>query len=470
MIPIDGQPILTAAQVRAAEARAIAAGTSVETLMERAGTGVAEAVRRLAAGSAVQILCGPGNNGGDGYVAARVLRANGVEVRVAATGEPKSAAASAACAAWDGPVAALADAEPAPVMVDALFGTGLSRAPDAATAAALGTAIAAARLSIAVDLPSRVDTDTGAVFAEEQIGAVDVTLALGAVKPSHLLMPAAPYGGEVRVIDLGLTLDDPIAHVMARPGFLRPQVDDHKYSRGLVVVIGGGMPGAARLAAAAAAHGGAGYVTLLGDDDADAVPHAIVGRPWSSHALRDVIHGKRNNVVVVGPGLGRDETARERLAAAIASGERLVVDGDALHLLDDTAFAAFAARDDDDVVLTPHAGEFQALFGDWRGSKIDAALAAAKRAGATVVFKGPDTVVATRHGEAFVSADRRRWLSTAGTGDVLAGTVAAAMVSIAIGDPAAAAVWMHAEAARRLGGAFLADDLARELSPVRAAL
>ena len=471
MTPIDGRPILTAAQIRAAEARAIADGATVESLMERAGAGVAEAVHRLSAGSPVLILCGPGNNGGDGYVAARVLRANGVDVRVGALGEPKTAAAMAARSAWGGVVDALADAAPAPVLVDALFGTGLSRAPDAVIAKKLGALIEAAQLSIAVDLPSHVDTDTGALFAADFIGPVDVTLALGATKPAHVLMPAAHYCGAVRCVDLGLHIEHRVTRVGERPAFLLPTVADHKYSRGLVVVIGGDMPGAARLAAEAAASGGAGYVMLLGDADAGAIPHAIVRRPWSRAALAKAIEGKRNTVVVIGPGLGRDGEARERLSAAIDLGRQLVIDGDALHLLDAAAFALFKQFDvGNEIVLTPHDGEFRALFGDWRGSKIDAARRAADRANATVVYKGPDTIVATRKGDVIVGAAASRWLSTAGTGDVLAGAVAAAIVNIAVGDPAEAAVWMHAEAARRLGGAFIADDLARELSAVRASL
>jgi hydroxyethylthiazole kinase-like uncharacterized protein yjeF len=255
---------------------------------------------------------------------------------------------------------------------------------------------------------------------------------------------------------------------MDRPGFLLPRDDDHKYSRGLVVVLGGAMPGAARLASEAAARAGAGYVMLLGDDHVDAAPHAIVRRPWSREALGQAIHGKRNAILVVGPGLGRGDAARDRLAAALDTGERIVIDGDALHLLDDAAFALFRSRKDGAVVLTPHEGEFRALFGDWQGSKIDATRRAAARAGATVAFKGPDTVVATRQGEVFVSPARERWLSTAGTGDVLAGTIAAAIVTIATTDDVAAAIWMHGEAARRLGGAFIADDLVNELSRVRA--
>ncbi|MGN6818889.1 MAG: NAD(P)H-hydrate epimerase [Sphingomonas sp.] len=477
MIPIEGQPILTAAQMRAAEEKAIAAGSSVEQLMERAGAGVAEAVRRLAMGAPVVVLCGPGNNGGDGYVAARVLRDNGSHVRVAALSEPKSEAAIKARDRWNGPVEPFEDASPAPVLVDALFGTGMSRALGDPTAKTLNWLIDGARLSIAVDLPSNVDTDTGALHDDGYVGPVDLTLALGALKPAHLLMPSAECCGAVRLIDIGVNprnidVERRLPCVISKPEFFLPAQDSHKYSRGLVVVIAGRMPGAAHLAAKAAAHAGAGYVMLFGDDAVPTgLPDAIVRRDWSPDALNEAVSGKGNVTIVIGPGLGRDDDARRKLAAAIETGRGLLIDGDALHLLDDAVFENFAKRDwPDSVFLTPHAGEFSAAFGEWSGSKIDAARSAAERANATVVFKGPDTVIAGRDGSATLTRLGSKWLSTAGSGDVLAGTMAAAICSVAHGDDAAAAVWLHNEAAQRLRGSFVADDLARELSAVRASL
>lgn len=476
MIPIDGQRILTAAQMRAAEDKAIAAGSSVEDLMERAGAGVAEAVRRLAAGAPVLVLCGPGNNGGDGYVAARVLQANGIEVRVAATGAPKSAAAIAAAKRWDGPTEQC-DTTAGPIVVDSIFGTGLARALDDSLAGHLGRMGKEARLSIAVDLPSHVVTDTGEVFNDDRIWPVDVTLALGTVKPAHVLMPSVQYCGAVRLIDIGVDAGGSVADqisptVIERPRFQLPTQHSHKYSRGLVAVIAGQMPGAAHLAARAAAHAGAGYVMLFDEErEPTSLPDAIVRRKWSPERLEEALSAKNNATIVIGPGLGRDDNARRKLAAAIAMGKGMVIDGDALHLLDEAAFANFAKRDwPDSIVLTPHAGEFTAAFGPWSGSKIDAARAAAARANATVVFKGPDTVVAGRDGSAAITPLGSKWLSTAGSGDVLAGAIAAAICAVADTDDAAAGVWMHAEAARRLGGAFIADDLARELSAVRASL
>jgi len=466
MIRPEGQPILTAAAMRAAEDRAIAAGSSVGALMERAGAGVAEAVRRLASGAPVLILCGPGNNGGDGYVAARVLKANGADVRVAALGEPRTEAAAAARAGWSGPVAPFADAGEAPIVVDALFGTGLTRLLDEPVARLLGESVRAARLSIAVDLPSGIATDTGAELSA--VPDFSLTLTLGALKPAHLLQPAAARCGTVRIIDLGLDRSSR-DWTMTKPDIAAPTAADHKYSRGLVVVIGGEMPGAAALASEAAMHAGAGYVMLF-EDHAVSTPHALVSRAWSADAFAQALDGKRpdKTAIVVGPGLGKSDIAAAKLAAALGSAYKLVIDGDALHLLDDAAFARIKARSCP-VVLTPHAGEFNAMFGAFAGSKIDAARDAAARSGAIVVFKGPDTVVAHPDGRTSVALGASPWLSTAGTGDVLAGTIAT-MLAANTSAPAEAGVWIHSEAARRLGGAFLADDLARMLSAVRTSL
>lgn len=453
MIPIHGQPILTAAEMRAAEEAAAPTPDAMYALMERAGAGVAEAARRLSAGAEALILCGPGNNGGDGYVAARILRDRGHPVRVAALSQPKSDLARRARGAWDGPVERLADAEPAPVLVEALFGTGLTRPLDADLTAPLHRLAGAARLRLAVDLPSGVATDDGAVLSEPP--RFEVTLALGALKPAHLLQPAARYMSELRLLDIGVPAPSR-TRALARPALPEPGPDSHKFTRGMVAIVAGAMPGASELAALAAARAGAGYVPLLGGRSDR--PHAIVRRPWSPQALAD----ERIGAVVIGPGLGRDEAARERFEVVWAGPHPLVVDGDALRLFDPARRRAAPA------ILTPHAGEFNHLFGGGHGSKIDRARAAAERSDATVVFKGADTVIASPHGDAIVAAEASAWLSTAGTGDVLAGACGA-MLAAGL-DPLAAAeaaVWLHGRAARRLGPAFLADDLAEALSSCR---
>ena len=465
----EGAPVLTAAAMRAAEDRVISAGSSVAALMERAGTGVAEWVHRLAAGSEVLILCGPGNNGGDGYVAARVLAQRGMAVRVAALAEPKTEAAAAARAAWGGAVQPFPDLLPsedhyAPVLVDAVFGTGLARPLDPPVSGAIEAVRDRTRLAIAVDLPSGAETDTGGNFGFLQIANFDVTLALGALKPAHVLHPAAQHCGAIRLIDLGLDVGrlavppqnfNAIDTVM-RPWIMRPQPASHKYSRGMVAVVAGPMHGASELAARAAYRAGAGYVLLL-TGGLPNPPHAIVRQRWSAEALED----QRIGAVVIGPGLGRDERAREKLDAALASDRPLVIDGDALHLLDLNTLKNRAAP----TVLTPHAGEFDALFGGGSGSKIERTQGAAARSGAVVVFKGADTVIAAPNGWANVAPMGNPWLSVAGTGDVLAGAIAA-MLAQESWDPLRAAsngVWLHGQAAHMLDRCFLADELADAL-------
>lgn len=445
--------ILTAAQVRAAEERVIAAGTPVEALMETAGHGVAEAAWRFAGPVRTLVLCGPGNNGGDGYVAARHLAARGMAVTVAALGVPKAGAAAAARDAWTGPVVPLEAAAPAPLLIDALFGTGLTRGLDAPVAARLNALAAEAQARIAVDLPSGVDTDSGAVLSP--LPAFDLTVSLGALKPAHLLQPAAAACGRVAVVDIGLDATSDL-HLLNRPDLAPPGPADHKYTRGQVAILAGAMPGAAELAALGAAHAGAGYVLLFGREAADRVPHAIVRRRFDPAAIEDA----RVAALVVGPGLGRDAAARALLDAALAAGKPLVVDGDALHLLGRLRMARLGRA-----VLTPHEGEFRAAFGELPGSKIDRARAAARAANAVIVYKGADTVVAAPDGRAAIAAPGSNWLSTAGTGDVLAGAIGA-MLGRGL-DPFAAAeagVWLHARAALAAGKAFTADELAARLS------
>ncbi|NJR77326.1 NAD(P)H-hydrate dehydratase [Sphingomonas corticis] len=453
MIDIEGQPILTAARMRTAEG---ASGDSAETLMARAGAAIAVAVDRLAAHHEVLVACGPGNNGGDGYVAAARLAALGRRVRVAASAEPRTPAAIAARAGWAGAVEPLTHAVPAPVLVDALFGTGLSRALEEDAAAALRRLSQRADLVIAIDLPSGLATDDGAVLSET---GADVTLALGAAKPAHVLLPAAARCGEIRLLDIGVAAAGDDA-VLPHAALSVPATDAHKYSRGMVAIVAGRMPGAAAMAAEAAARL-AGYVLLLGSAT-DRLPHAVVRRRWSAETLAD----PRIGAVVIGPGLGRDDDARAKLDAALATDRPLVIDGDALHLLDPARLRGRGAA----TVLTPHGGEFAALFGDGEASRIERARAAAVGCGATVVMKGADTVVAHADGRTRVAMHRVSWLASAGTGDVLAGIVGGLLSGGRDPfDAAGDAVWLHTEAARRAGSAFLADDLPDHLTGAIAA-
>ena len=461
MISIEGGPVVTADAMRAAEQ----AHGDLAGLMDKAGCGVGEAVRRLAGGAEVLVLCGPDNNGGDGYVAAAYLLAMGHKVRVARSDAPQTELAKAASGRWSGPIEDLAEAAPAPVVVDALFGTGLSRPLAATIADPLRRLVDAATLAIAVDLPSGIGTDDGALLVEDAPGFT-LTLALGAIKPAHVLQPAMRTMGAIRLVPLGLSaraLASTVA-VIAPPRLAPPDPDSHKYTRGMVAIVVGRMAGAARLSAEAALRSGAGYAVLHGDASGLGAA-AIVHRPVDDEAALD---DPRIGAIVIGPGLGRDEAARARVARLVAADRHpLVIDGDALHLLD----PATLPNRDCPVILTPHAGEFKALFGEGGGSVIDRARAAARATGAVVVFKGATTVIANRH-RAIVHPGGNAWLSTAGTGDVLTGAIAA-MLAGGHGTPieaAAAGVWLHAEAGRRCGASFIADDLATALTLTRASL
>ncbi|MEP9401090.1 NAD(P)H-hydrate dehydratase [Sphingomonas sp. VNH70] len=446
-------PILSAAAMRAAEAAAFAAGVDQDALMERAGLAVAREVLRVALGRAVLILAGPGNNGGDGFVIARFLREWGLAVTVAALPTRADGSAARMRARWNGPTIALADAEPCPVLVDGLFGIGLTRplAPD--VAAPLARLCAAADYVVAIDVPSGCDADAVHNFA----GSVrpDLTVALGALKPVH----TTGRCGIVRLADLGIAL--PIRmRTIARPMIAPPARDAHKYTRGLVVVLGGAMPGAARLAARAALSAGAGYVMLTGDDGAG--PDALVHRDVADDgALQALLGDERLSAVLVGPGLGRDDDAHRLVDAALACAAPLVVDGDALSLLGAEGVARIAGRTAP-TWLTPHGGEFSRMFPDASGNKLDRTIAAARQARATIVHKGPDTVIAAPDGTVVVAADAPSWLSTAGTGDVLAGILAARLKPDGA-RAAATAVWLHGRAAGLAGPAFIADALVDHL-------
>ncbi|MBC2668084.1 NAD(P)H-hydrate epimerase [Novosphingobium piscinae] len=452
--------------MRAAEQALIAAGSSVDTLMQRAGRGAADWVWRIAAGRRVTVLCGPGNNGGDGYVIAAALRERGAAVQVIAAMPPRTDAARTARALLPGTVLDPAAAEAGEVLVDCLFGSGLTRPLGEPERTLLGRLAAQHALRIAIDVPSGVDSDR-AVPLNPGLPTWHVTLALGAWKPAHLLMPACAAMGALRLVDIGCAAVPGAPGIVARPQVQPPAADAHKYRRGLVAVVVGAMPGAARLAAAAAQGAGAGYVRLVlpdGSVSAEAVaPDLVITNPA---ALAD----PRTAALLVGPGLGRDAAAGEALAAALAPGRPAVLDADALGLLTPAALRGYPAP----LVLTPHEGELAALERAFalpgEGTKLARAGALARATGAVVIAKGPDTVIAAPDGRSAFALRAPSWLAVAGTGDVLAGIAAARLA--AQGDPFAAAgeaVWLHGEAARRAGPAFAASQLAAAVRSAYAA-
>ena len=450
---MSGRPILTAAETRAAEAAIFATGVSVFDLMQRAGRAAADIAWDRFGPLDTLVLCGPGNNGGDGYVIAQRLADRGVRVRVAASGEPKTDAAREARTAWSGPVDTLADATPAPLLVDALFGTGLSRPLDAAIADPARRLMMAARHRVAVDLPSGLATDDGAVLTE--LPVADLTVALGALKRTHRLMPGVARCGAVVVADIGF--GDVAGEVteIGRPSIPGPGFEANKYTRGKVLVVAGAMPGATMLSALSAQRAGAGYVELLGTDGGGA-PHSLVRRAWDDGALGDT----RIGAIVIGPGLGTDDESYRRLTLALATGKPLVIDADAVSLLARRG----PKRIDGPAVFTPHGGEFVRLFGEIAGSALDQAREGARRSGAVVLLKGACTVVAHPDGRAAIDPPAPAWLASAGTGDVLSGVLGTMLAQL--DDPfaaAQAAVWLHAEAARRAGPLLIADDLVTHL-------
>ena len=439
------RPILTAERMRAAEQAAIDAGTSVEELMERAGAGLAEATYRFAGPMPVLILCGPGNNGGDGYVAARHLAERGVEVRVGALSEPKSAAALWARGEWQGEVEPLsADTGGSPMVIDALFGTGLTRGLDDATSQVVSRLVDQAVVAVACDLPSGVQSDSGALL--NPVHGFDLTVTFGALKPGHLLQPAMEKCGRIVLADIGIAADGDW-HEIAMPVLPKIDPDAHKFTRGLVHALAGKMPGAIALAATAAARSGAGYVRVSTSRPIEGLPASVVQVDTAD------LSDERIGSLLVGPGMG---DLPQVLTLALTSHAPKVVDADGItHLGDPERLRG------QDAVITPHEGEFRRLFGELNGTKADRAAEAARRSGAVVVYKGPDTVVASPDGHLGFAAPAPAWLATAGTGDVLAGMIAAMRArGMAPFEAACAGVWLHGRAAEIAGPDMIADDLA----------
>ncbi|MFM9934964.1 MAG: NAD(P)H-hydrate dehydratase [Novosphingobium sp.] len=450
--------VLDVTAMRAAEAALIDAGTSVEALMEIAGRAVGEWARRLGAGRAVTVLCGPGNNGGDGYVAARHLMEHGVPVTVVAAREPATPAARNARSLYAGSVVGPGAFPKGDVLVDCLFGSGLTR-PLADDMFFLLSGLAETHaLRIAVDLPSGVEADSGTCLNDD-LPKFDVTIALGAWKHAHFTMPAAPLMGALRLVDIGVAAVLHSAQLLGRPLIDRPAVDAHKYRRGLLAIIAGQMPGATLLAAEAAQRAGAGYVKLFAPTRPEGVPPALVCETGDLSALAD----PRINAVLIGPGLGRDASASARLAAVLAQDHPAVIDADALMLLRPDMPGTAPC------VLTPHEGEMAVLEAAFRlsanGLRRDRAKALADACGAIVLLKGPDSLIAAPGGDITLAPRASPWLSVAGSGDVLAGMIASRLA--VHGDALLAAregLWLHGEAARLSGPAFTAGDLAAATS------
>jgi len=464
--------ILTLEEMAAADRAAAAAGTPVELLMERAGEATAAAILTRFDASDVLVICGLGDNGGDGYVAARALQRAGRAVRVAALGEPTTRAAIAARAAWSGPVGRLSPEAlgGAGLVVDALFGAGLKRELPA-EATALFKAAEQARLPLAaIDLPSGLAGDSGRPLGYAPRARLTVTFHRK--KPAHLLEPGRSLCGELVVVDIGLPPPEAPRLFENTPGLWAhrlpwPSVEAHKHQRGRLLVVSGPIAatGAARLAARSGLRAGAGLVTVMSPLSALAVNaaalEAVMVKLFEDPAALQLA-AETADAAVIGPGAGVNELTAANLRALATTGAALVVDADALTVFHEHPDSLFALLDRDDV-LTPHTGEFERVFPGVLAaepSKIAAARVAARRAGAVVVLKGPDTVIAAPDGRAAVNANGSPWLATAGSGDVLAGLVAGLIAQgMESFEAACAAVFIHAEAGSNFGPGLIAEDL-----------
>ena len=478
--PMKHPEVFTNAQMRAADARAVAAGTPGIELMERAGAAVARAAERMSrTRGRIVALCGPGANGGDGFVAARLLAGRGVRVELGLLGDRAALTGDAAVAAgrYPGPVveAKALSLDGADLIIDALFGAGLARPLEGEALKLVEAVNASGAPVLSVDLPSGVDGDSGRVLGAAVRATRSVTFHR--LKLGHVLLPGLALAGEITLADIGLPPPEGAWPRLAGPGDFRaawraPAPDGHKYSRGAALVLSGAAhrTGAARLAAEAALRVGAGVVALASPPDAVAVNSAhctavmvepFVGLAGFAHLLAD----PRRRAVLIGPGAGVGEAVRGFVRAALAGKRSVVLDADAL-----TSFAgqfadlARAVRGGGaDVVITPHEGEFARLFAgqgdvETAPNKIERAKAAARALGAVVLLKGADTVIAAPDGRAAIGFGAPPSLATAGSGDVLAGLIAGVAAQGAAGFEAAkAGAFLHARLAE--GAGLTAEDL-----------
>ncbi|MEM8950513.1 MAG: NAD(P)H-hydrate dehydratase [Pseudomonadota bacterium] len=482
----DDPGLYTIAQMRAADQGAIATGIPGIELMENAGAAVADVIQRTFPSAKTVVLVGPGNNGGDGFVAARRLGSAGWPVEVALLGDPDRLTGDAAIARdrWEGRTVPLEPSviDGAGLVIDALFGAGLTKPIDGMAASVLGVVAEAGIPLVAIDMPSGIDGDTGAIRG--MAARAEITVSFHRAKPGHFLLPGRDHVGRLVIADIGIpdavdrSLD--IDQFANRPAlwsgaFPRRGASGHKYDHGHALVLGGGMAssGAARLAARAALRAGAGLVTVA--CPASALPvyaaslTAVMVQPFSEGDERfaDQLGDHRRNAILLGPGSGVGDALAAKVEASLDAGKSVVLDADAL-----TSFATKRerlferTRRNGRTLLTPHEGEFSRLF-NIESDKLSRARAAAAVGGAVVLLKGADTVIAAPDGRASILTEAPPTLATAGSGDVLAGIALGLITqSMPIFEAASAAAWLHAEAAKAFGHGLIAEDLADQLPGV----
>ena len=484
----DRTQLLSVAEMSRADAAAIAGGVAGEVLMENAGAGIArEIIERWQPGR-VAVLCGPGNNGGDGFVVARHLAEAGWRARVALAGAKDRLKGDAATMAgrWTGEVSPLGPEglEDCDLVVDAIFGAGLDRALTGELRATVEAVNGCGLPCVAVDVPSGVDGDSGRILGAAIQASLTVTFFRR--KPGHLLMPGRMLAGQVVVVDIGIP-ETVLGEIEPRQfengpelwlaDFPWPRSDGHKYSRGHAVVVSGGAAttGAARLAARAALRAGAGLVTVASPPDALLINAsqltAVMTRAFEgAGGLKELLADRRKNAVLLGPGNGVNDETRDNVLVALEAGKACVLDADALTVFAGARAWLFSTIRSPSL-LTPHDGEFARLFpelGDEQGGgKLGRARGAAELSGAAVLFKGADTVVASPDGRAAINANAPPELATAGTGDVLSGLCLGLMAQgMPPFEAGCAAAWLHGAAAASLGPGLIAEDLSEALPAV----
>ncbi|MFC4351253.1 NAD(P)H-hydrate dehydratase [Fodinicurvata halophila] len=469
--------LLSVAELYRADQAAVQCGVSSRELMENAGAAVSRAIFENWSPRRTLVLCGPGNNGGDGYVIARHLAAAGWPVQVAALGQAGKLPPDAAWHAglWEGDVQPLGEADPAEadIVVDALFGAGLSRPLEGEVANLVLRVNRLDRPVVCVDVPSGIAGDSG-----QAVGSVAVrgslTVTFFRKKPAHLLFPGRGHCGKVRLADIGIP-EKVLERFAPRLWENGPELwlenwpwrqpEDHKYHAGHTLLLGGeAMTGAVRLAARGTLRIGSGLVSIAAPRGAGLVyrsdsPSLIVRDCDDTQELRGLLEAGRFTAAAAGPGLGMTPQSRQQIEVLLETGWPLVLDADALTSFSEEPRGLFdlcSSR----VVLTPHDGEFRRLFADPGGSRVARARQAAETSGAVVLLKGPDTVVAAPDGRAVVNGNAPAELATAGSGDVLTGMIAGLLAQgMPAFQAAAAAIWVHAEAAQSVGSGLISEDI-----------
>lgn len=490
-IMLKKHQLLTAETMKNADAETIARGTSGVTLMEQAGNAVTQLITEHNKPKPTLVVCGPGNNGGDGWVVARRLSEKKWPVKILSLVPVKQLSGDAAHVAhhWDGPVHNHWDKsllEGTELIIDAIFGIGLNKPVDENTAEIICALNEHPAPIVSIDIPSGIHADTGEVLGTACNAVLTVTFSCK--KPGHILLPGKSHCRLIAVTDIGIPVD--VINHAACPYFENipdlwtehlPQkrLRKHKYDYGHVMVLGGPMhsTGASRMSATSALRTGAGLVSIVCPEEAVAIyaSHltSVMLSPCKledNKAFAAAIEGKYKHVIVMGPGAGITESTKQAVLTALSMQKKCIIDADALTCFKDNPQTLFDAIDSE-VILTPHEGEFSRLFPDITGSKLERARDAAKQSGATVLLKGNDTAIASPDGRVALNSNAPAFLGTAGSGDVLSGIIAGIFSQhVPAFESACIGTWIHSETASKAGRGLMAEDLPAHIPEVLAKL